>query len=106
MINALYLEPVLDPKTNEYANVIIINEYPEGPLRNLVKQTRLPEVSQFKKTMTSKCKYILVDPDNQYMEIPFLFSYLHTNGYTIEYEQTKLYKNPYLICMISYTRVN
>ena len=106
MINALYLEPILDPKTNEYANVIIINEYPEGPLRNLVKQTRLPEVSQFKKTMTAKCKYILVDPDNQYMEIPFLFSYLHTNGYRIEYEQTKLYKNPYLICMISYTQVN
>ena len=105
---ALYLEPILDPLSKEYMEVLTLDVYPEGPLRDLVKQQRLPEVSSFKKTTTSKCKYVLVRSDAGYMEkndIPSLFSYLQANGYNIEYHQTKLFKHPHLVCMFSYGSV-
>ena len=108
MVNALYLEPILDPLSQEYTEVLTVDALPEGPLRDFVKQKRLPEVSTFKKTTTYQCKYVLVHPDNEYMkknDIPFLFSYFQKNGYTLEYQQTKLFKQPYLVCMVSYTGV-
>ena len=53
----LYLEPILDPFTKEYTNVITVDRYPgEGPLRDLVKQQRLPSLSEFKTPITTKCK--------------------------------------------------
>lgn len=102
---ALYLEPILDPLSKEYTNVLTVDAYPEGPLKDFVKQKRLPELSEFKKTSTDKCKYVLVHPTSEYMEnkdIPFLFSYLQKNGYTIEYQLTKLYKHPNLVCLFTY----
>jgi hypothetical protein len=106
MVIALYLEPILDPLSKEYANVLTVDTYPEGPLKDFVKQKRLPELSEFKKTSTTKCKYVLVHPDtNEYMELPFLFSYLQANGYTIEYQMTKLYKQPNVVCLFTYTVV-
>ena len=84
---ALYLEPILDPLSKEYANVLTVDAYPEGPLKDFVKQKRLPELSEFKKSSTTQCKYVLVHPD------------------TIEYQQTKLYKHPNLVCLFSYTAV-
>jgi hypothetical protein len=95
MIIALYLEPLLDPISQEYTNVLTLDSYPEGPLRDLVIQKRFPELSPFKKTSTASCKYVI------YMDLPSLFSYLQTNGYTIEYQQTKIYKHPYLVCLIN-----
>jgi len=106
MGNALYLEPILDPLSKEYANILTVDTYPEGPLKDFVKHKRLPELSEFKKTSTTQCKHVLVHPDtSEYMEnkdIPFLFSYLKANGYTIEYQLTKLYKNPNLVCIFTY----
>ena len=103
MVIALYLEPILDPLSREYTDVLTVDTYPEGPLKDFVKQKRLPELSEFKKTSTAKCKYVLVHPDtNEYMELPFLFSYLQANGYTIEYQMTKLYKKPNVVCLFSY----
>lgn len=105
---ALYLEPILDPLTKEYTDVLTVDALPEGPLRDFVKQKRLPEVSAFKKTTTSTCKYVLVHPDTTFMkrnDIPFLFSYFQKNDYTLEYQQTKLFKHPYLVCMVSYIGV-
>jgi hypothetical protein len=105
---ALYLEPILDPLSQEYINILTVDSCPEGPLKDFVKQKRLPELSPFKKTSTAQCKYVLLHPDTNYMEnkdIPFLFSYLQKNGYTIEYQQTKLYEHPNLVCIFSYTVV-
>ena len=105
---AIYLEPILDPLSKEYTNVLTVDAYPEGPLKDFVKQKRLPELSEFKKTSTAQCKYVLVHPTNEYMEnkdIPFIFTYLTKNGYTIEYQMTKLYKNPNLVCLFTYATV-
>ncbi len=102
---ALYLEPILDPITKEYREILTVSALPEGPMRGFVKQKRLPEVSSFKKTNTSTCKYVLMHSEMEYMEnkdIPFLFSYLQSKGYTIDTKLTKLYKTPYLICLFSY----
>ena len=100
---ALYLEPILDPKTKEYINVLTLDTYPEGPLRDLVKQQRLPSLSEFKAPHKVKCKYTLMHEDKicylTQTDIPFMFSYLRTNGYTIDRELTKLYKQEYLVCI-------
>ena len=106
---ALYLEPILDPLSKEYVTVLTIDAYPEGPLGDMIQQKRLPELSAFKKTSTTTCKYLLVHSDAEYMkknDIPFLFSYLTKNGYTIEYQLTKLYKHPNLVCLFSYTELH
>lgn len=103
---ALYLEPILDPKTKEYMNVLTLDNYPEGPLQELVKQMRLQELSEFKKSSRYGCKYVLMSEDkHRYLiseDIPFIFSYLRTNGYTIEMDLTNLYKNNYLVCIFTY----
>ena len=103
MVIALYLEPILDPKTKEYINVLTLDTYPEGPLRDLVKQQRLPSLSEFKAPNQEKCKYTLMHEDRVcYLtksDIPYMFSYLRTNGYTIDRDLTKLYKHEYLVCI-------
>ncbi len=100
---ALYLEPILDPRTKEYINVLTLDTYPEGPLRDLVKQQRLPSLSEFKAPNQEKCKYTLMDEDKVcYLtksDIPYMFSYLRTNGYTIDRDLSKLYKHEYLVCI-------
>ncbi len=102
----LYLEPILDPFTKEYTNVITVDRYPgEGPLRDLVKQQRLPSLSEFKTPITTKCKYIVTALGDRNCnlvkeDIPFLLTYLQKNGYTIETELTKLYKHEHLICIV------
>jgi len=99
----LYLEPILDPKTKEYINVLTLDRYPEGPLRDLVKQQRFPSLSEFKTPNQEKCKYILMNEDKVcYLtksDIPFILSYLRMNGYTIDRDSTKLYKHEYLVCI-------
>jgi hypothetical protein len=102
----LYLEPILDPFTKEYTNVITVDRYPEvGALRDLVKQQRIPELSEFKASKSTKCKNIVTAPGDRNCnlvkeDIPFLLTYLQKNGYTIETELTKLYKHENLICIV------
>ena len=103
---AFYLEPILDPKSKEYMNVLTLDNYPEGPLQALVKQMRLPELSEFKKNNRYGCKDVLMSEDtHRYLiseDIPFIFSYLRTNGYTIDMDLTNLYKHNYLVCIFTY----
>jgi hypothetical protein len=101
----LYLEPILDPFTKEYTNVLTLDRFPEGPLGDLVKRQRIPELSEFKASKATKCKNILTAPGDRNCnlvkeDIPFLFTYLQKNGYTIETELTKLYKHEHLVCII------
>ena len=104
MLISLNLEPILT--NNEYLDVLTLNRMPEGPLATMVKQIRTQDLSIFEQGLNKNpCKYALFDPaTNLYMvkdDIPFIFSYLADNGYTIDTQMTKLYKvhSKTLICL-------
>ena len=88
---------------------------PIGPLQNLIKTLQNTKVSPFKSNSpccpASVCIYAILDPQNPsnllcMKNIANLFSFLTTNGYTIQYELTKIMQNSTekinkLICFIS-----
>ena len=100
---SVYLEPILDPNTNEYIDVLTVSEIPEGPLGQRARHMRTRDLTEFKpRISTSTCKYILMNDDTQtYMNIPQMFSFMRKNGYTIDTGLTKLYKSsaPNCVCV-------
>ena len=111
----LSYQPFLDTYNKCYKNIVTINVMPKGPLRNLVRQIKMPPLSQFQVpgpcnpiqrcglalvsignnsnyyTGTSGCgKYGsgcgLMTPD----EIPDLVSFLLENGYQMETQITNM----------------
>jgi hypothetical protein len=102
---SIYLEPILDPNTNEYADVLTTPGIPEGPLGERTKTIRTKDLSEFKpRISTSGCKNILINEDGTYMSIPQMFSFMRINGYTIDIGLTKLYKTstPNCVCVYFY----
>lgn len=110
----------LDRCSQQYKNIIMINQIPEGPLRPFVRRIRLPPL--ISRTMDSNSNY-----DEQYKscgfalfsfigkswmtpdEIPDLFSFLYSNGYHIDTSITKMMNtgevrlnNRNIICFFSY----
>jgi hypothetical protein len=106
----LYLEPILNSYYKTYQNVLTLSNIPNGPLKHMVSTINLPKVSEFQ-NMTSPfyqpfhCAYVLSRYDsrdsgkitmknNDYFmgadDIPSVFSYLQTNGYTIDTSLTKM----------------
>ena len=98
-----------------YKKIVIINQKPTGALQPLIKMIHSPKVSPFK--MTSPCCpepyciLAILNPlsTNELLcmdQIGDLFSFLISNGYTIQYELTKIMqlstqKIDKLICYIS-----
>lgn len=111
----LSYQPFLDTYNKCYKNIITTNIMPQGPLRKLVRQIKMPPLSQFQVpgpcnpiqqcslaivslginnnyyTTSSGCgKYGsgcgLMTPD----EIPDLFSFLLGHGYQIETQLTNM----------------
>jgi hypothetical protein len=108
----LYIETILEPLSEEYKEVLGLDIMPEGPLNKCVFQTRLPELSPFKYPYNITCSYYLTKfPSTKtYMyrtDIPSVFSFLQSNGYTINTSLTRLYrhnniKTRELVCVINY----
>ena len=111
---ALYLEPILEPLTKEYQTVLTIDREPDGPLKQCVIQAKLPVLSVFKYPYDAECGYYLTKyPGTKtYMhqdDIPKVFAFLESNGYTINHAQTKIYRQTtiqtkVLVCVINYTQ--
>lgn len=97
---SIYLEPILDPNTNEYIDVLTVSEIPEGPLGQRVRHMRTSDLSEFKPRISNNtCKYILMNEDQHtYMKIPQMFSFMRKNGYTIDIGLIKLYA-PNCVCV-------
>ena len=84
--------------TNCYSTILAINSNPDGPLKEYVRQIKLPDVSPFNNQSycsdscdcvyavldTTKCNYLTVDNLSQ------LIDFLLKNNYTIDYNITKL----------------
>ena len=95
-----------------YKKVISINSMPSGSLKELIKKGKIEKISPFEYNSNccfqTQCPLLILDPNNKqdYLceeNICDLFSFLTTNGYTIETELTKIMKdkNQKLICFIS-----
>jgi hypothetical protein len=109
--------PFYDSIQQCYRKVLTINIEPVGPLKSLTKRTIAPKLSPFQERNvccpTSNCIYIIMSPTNpsEYLcinDIGQFFSYLVTNGYTIDTSITKMMNESdvkidnSLLCFISY----
>ena len=112
---ALYLEPIMEPLSKEYQTVLTVDREPAGPLKQCVIQAKLPMLSVFKYPYATECSYYLTKyPGTKtYMhrdDIPKVFAFLESNGYTLNAAQTKMYRNltnhsKELVCVINYTQL-
>jgi len=115
----------LDPYCQQYRNIIMINQIPEGPLRAFVRRIRLPPLmvktmdSPFFEDSRGGCGLALLSflPGHHYgpwmspNEIPDLFSFLYSNGYHIDTSVTKMMNtssirldNRNILCFFSYMK--
>jgi len=102
---SIYLEPILDPHTNEYVDVLTATSIPDGPLGERIRTMRTKDLSEFKpRISTSGCNNVLINEDGTYMKVPELFSLMRVNGYIIDIGLTKLYKSstPNCVCVYFY----
>lgn len=114
----LSLEPFYDTHHGCYRKVITIDRTPTGPLTGLVKKVKPALLSPFQKSFDPCCKqkgcldviHAQGDVNNLLTvdDLPSLYSFLVTNGYTIDTAITQMMNqsevrmsNP-LICFISY----
>ena len=95
----LSVEPYLDEKNKNYCKIITINSKPSGPLLEKITRIKNVKLSPFKGNQDNgcynQCKYALrsfcncqslMSPD----EVPELFNFLFSNGYSIDSNLTKL----------------
>jgi len=123
---ALFSEPYLDTYNQCYKNIITLNLPPQGPLKNIVRKVQFTPLSPFKQpgpcgkiklcglalqTIGMNCSKNgcgLMGTD----ETPDLFSYLISNGYSIDTKITNMLNKSdlqfntnngkTLICFITY----
>lgn len=107
---AIYIEPIRNAYYKTYQHVITFDAPPAGPLANMVMSINTPPLSEFQQRSTSlsspptrtggRCIYVLSrypkgspNAKNVYMsprDIPALYGFLQTNGYTIDTTLTKM----------------
>ena len=121
---SLFSQPYLDKCNQCYKNIITVNLPPQGPLGQIVRRIQFYPLSTFKQPsccekitgcglglmslntcVNNGCDLMLVD------EVPDLFSYLVSNGYTIDTKITNMLNasnfqfntnGKKLICFITY----
>ena len=103
----------LDKFEECYKKIIVINQKPIGPLANLIRTITKEKLSPFQTTTSccpvAACTYAILNPNHTTQllcsdNIADLFSFLLTNGYTIQYELTKIMQQSHtknLICYIT-----
>ena len=108
MIYKLYKTIYLDKFNKCYKNIITINKNPNPLLNNVLKQVSRQKLSPFRFRLLQQSPFnILAFIDSNTKEflteeqVDEVFSILINNGYTLEYEMTKLLKDNKLICLIS-----
>ena len=139
-IITMYLEPILHPFFQTYVHIITLSSTPQGPLADMVKLIQFPKLSPFQQlgrlaSPFSSCTFALLrypthSPNSSIKfndalmtneDIPSVFSYLTSNGYTIEQSLSQMMfdspvqiggvstqrvsGNKKMICMFTYTGV-
>ena len=108
------VQPFYDNINECYTHIYVIDRSPSFPLSSLVRAVNPPRLSPFQTTSGSyqKCVLALLDPGNRTRLLhtgdeSILFTYLASNGYTVDTSLTKIMKNapvregPRLLCLIS-----
>ncbi len=117
LIYSLSSIPYYNSILQEYTNILVLNKYPDGPLKTISKQIRQNKLSPFEAN-TNLCPkpncVIAITQINNYNELmcidqlPNLFEFLINNGYTIDNNVTKILQktnvkmNGEFICIIKY----
>ena len=110
MIYKLYKTTYLDKHDKCYKNIITINKNPNDPsLNSVLKQVSRQKLSPFEGfdccSTQPSCIMAFIDPTTREFltdeNVDQVFSILIDNNYVLEYEMTKLIKDPKLICLIS-----
>jgi hypothetical protein len=100
----LFSQPYLDTYNQCYKNIVTINLLPQGPLVNFVRRIQFPPLSTFKipngnginGNNSKQCGLALFSLENCNTnlmvtdEVPTLFSFLLSNGYSIDTSITKM----------------
>jgi len=99
-----------------YKPIIVIDRKPNKPLSNIVKTLHTPKLSSFQQSTPCSpiktCVEAIYNPENtnellSMSDISILFSFLNSNGYTIDTKLTNMLNNSNinmsnkLICFIS-----
>ena len=106
-------EPYYDYNKKSYFNILIIDRYPNGPLKSLVKTINISKLSPFQNNNKSyKCYNAIYDLNNN---VPMnadnyydLYIFLLNNSYIINTELTNMIdkttfkSSKNLLCFISY----
>lgn len=105
-IYSVKIEAHLDMKINKYMNILVINEYPKGPLSKQVKQISKVKLSD-KEVIDEdqRCIYALMSmrDSGRYMttkEIPTFYAFLKNNNYDVS--DVNLQWEKKAICFIEY----
>jgi len=89
-------QPYLNQYTKQYQNILVVNDRTPGPLSQRIVRINPPKLSPFN-TSLSQCIYAIRNEANDdYMtanDFPEFSLYLVSNGYTIDYDMTKLLQN-------------
>jgi len=125
----LFSQPYLDTYNQCYKNIVTINLLPQGPLVNFVRRIQFPPLSTFKipngnginGNKSKQCGLALLSLENCNTncntnlmvtdEVPTLFSFLLSNGYSIDTSITKMLNESdltflYQCCNCYYTWTN
>lgn len=122
----LYLEPIRISLQKTYQDIITVSTIPAGPLSNMVKPMSFEKLSPFQQTGALfngfGCTNVLlrypkgnanglsIKNHEIYMtkdDIPSVFSYLQSNGYTVDTNMTKLmFKSRVSMGGVSETRLS
>jgi hypothetical protein len=89
--------PFYDARVQQYTKILCVNAVPPGPLINRVKTVRPPRLSGLSgsssSSSSSNCIHALTGASSPYMtpdDLPELFAFLMSNGYTVDTGLTKL----------------
>jgi len=112
----LSVQPFYDSINQCYKSIIVIDRKPNAPLSNIVKTLHTPKLSPFQQATPcspiKNCVQAVYNPENTselltINELSLLFSFLTSNGYTIDTNLTNMLNNSKinmtnkLICFIS-----
>lgn len=114
--------PFYDTRQQQYIKILCVNVAPVGPLATRVKVVRPPRLSGFQSSTygngnrsncntSNGCIHAITTTDHACWlspdDLPELFAFLATNGYTVDLGLTKLAakhqsNSGSLVCLVSY----
>lgn len=102
IVHTIYSQPFYDNMNKCYTRIYVIDRNPEAPLSNIIRRIQTPRLSPFQ-TSENSCALAIYNPNQiqqllQVGEEAILFTYLLTNGYTIDTSLTKLLKSTNNMC--------